>query len=331
MILCDATRAVVLAALAAGTILHIVAWPVVLAVAVIDRLGDTLFTPASMAALPAIVPSSQLEDAWAATEARQYAAGLGGPTLGGLLFSLGAAVPFVGDAISYGVSAITSSRMSGNFGSERSAESRTGLWSEAFEGIRVIWHDAMMRAVIVQAPLINFVFTGVVFTVTVSLRSHGTSAFVIGIAQSAIMVGGLLGAIVAPRLQGRFTLQQLLVALTGGGTICFAVAALVIPSPFVAIPIAVPFFVSPMTNAALFATLLRRTPEELRGRVNNALLQLAVGLAALAPLVAGLLVAHLPSSWAMGIFALGLAMATVLALSLRGLRLAEQGPSSPSA
>lgn len=331
MVACDTVRAVVLGGLAAGVALHLVTWPVVLAVAVLDRLGDTLFTPASTASLPGIVPSRQLEDAWAATEARQYAAGLGGPALGGLLFSLGAAIPFVGDTVSYGISAITSSRMTGEFTPPRSAESRTGLWSEAFEGIRVIWRDPILKAIIVQAPLINFIFTGVVFTVTVSLRSHGSSALVIGLAQSTIMAGGLLGAIAAPRLQGRFSLQRLVVALTGAGAICFGIAALVTPSPLVAIPIAIPFFVSPVTNAALFAVMLRRTPAELRGRVNNALLQLAVGLAAFAPLVAGILVAHLPPSWAMGIFALGLVASTVLALTLRGLRIAEQDRGAPPA
>ncbi len=50
--------------------------------------------------LPAIVADGQLEEAWAATEARDYAASLAGPALGGLLFGLGRAVPFLADAVS---------------------------------------------------------------------------------------------------------------------------------------------------------------------------------------------------------------------------------------
>src|SRR5581483_3343636 len=56
MVLCDAVRAVALGLLAALVLVHAVSWPVVLAVAIVDRAGDTLFTPASMAALPLIVP-----------------------------------------------------------------------------------------------------------------------------------------------------------------------------------------------------------------------------------------------------------------------------------
>ncbi len=170
---------------------------------------------------------------------------------------------------------------------------------------------------------INFAFSGVIFTVTLSLQHHGTSATVIGLTQSAIMVGGLLGAVAAPRFQGRYSLTQLVVALTAGGTILFAVAALIVPSPLMAIPIAIPFFISPVTNAALFAAMLRKTPAEMRGRVNNALLQMATGLAAFSPLVAGLFVAHTSSHWAMGVFALTLSVSAILAITLKGLRNAE--------
>lgn len=330
MVVCDAVRAAVLGALALGVALHVVDWPAVLVAAVVDRLGDTLFTPASISVLPTIVPSPQLEAAWAATEARQYAAGLAGPALGGLLYTFGAAVPFVGDTVSYGVSAVTSARMTGEFGSTRMRDTHTGLWKEALEGIRVIWHDSLLRSVIVQAPLINFMFTGVVFTVTLSLRANGSSGVAIGVAQSVIMVGGLLGAIAAPRIQGRFSLWQLVVVLTGSATVFLLIAAGLSPSPLIAIPIAVPFFVSPTTNAGLFAAMLRRTPEALRGRVNNALLQLATGLAALAPFVAGLLVEHLTPAWAMGAFAAGMGLCTVLALLLPGLRSAGRGADEAS-
>jgi hypothetical protein len=52
-----------------------------------------VFTPASTAALPGIVPDSQLQEAWAATEARTWGAGLAGPVLGGVLFQHGSSDP----------------------------------------------------------------------------------------------------------------------------------------------------------------------------------------------------------------------------------------------
>jgi MFS family permease len=325
MIICDGVRAIVLAALAVGVVLHAVSWPVVLLVAVIDRSGDAFFTPASTAALPAIVADEQLEGAWAATEARQYAASLGGPALGGALFSLGRAVPFVGDAVSYGISTVTSVKIRGKFApAEREHDP---LWREALDGIRLIWRDALLRAVVIQAPLINFAFTGIIYTVTLALRTHGTSPAVIGLTQAGVMAGGLFGAIVAPKLQGRFTLAQLVVLLTGVGAACFVLAALIVPSPLVGLAIAVPLILSPTVNAGLFAAMLRKTPEEMRGRVNAALMQMATGLAALAPLAAGILVEKVSSHWAMGAFAATLCVSAILALTLKGLRQAEAAPA----
>src|SRR5262249_17941741 len=69
MIVCDSIRAAVLALLAVLVLVHLVSWPVVLAVAVIDGAANVLFDPSASAVLPALVADQQLEQAWAATEA----------------------------------------------------------------------------------------------------------------------------------------------------------------------------------------------------------------------------------------------------------------------
>lgn len=328
MVTCDVVRMAVLGLLAVGVFEHWVAWPVVMAVAVVDRMGDTLFSPASMAALPHIVAEDQLEQAWAATEARQYVANLGGPTLGGLLYGVAAAVPFVGDAVSYGVSALTSATLSGDFSTKPADGDRPGLWRESFEGIRVIRRDPLLRAVIVQAPLINLAFNGVIMAIILGMRVGGKTSTQIGLTESLMMVGGLLGAVVATRVQGKLTLQGMVVALTLGGTCLMGVAAVLMPSPLVAAPMAIPFMLAPAANAALFGAMLRQTPEEFRGRVTNSLMQLATALATLAPLIAGLLVESVGAHWAVAAFAGVLAISTVMALSLKGLRDATQSQSA---
>ena len=72
-------------------------------------------------------------------------------------------------------------------------------------------------------------------------------------------------------------------------TLLFGVAALLVPSPVVALPVAIVPLLAPAGNAALFAVMLRSTPEEMRGRVTNTVSMVAMTLAALAPLAAGLL------------------------------------------
>ncbi len=323
MIACDSIRAAVLGLLAGLVLAHLVTWPVVLAVSVIDGAANVLFDPSASAALPGIVADEQLERAWAATEARAYGAGLAGPALGGFLFGLGRAVPFLGDALSYLVSAGMVSRIRGQFRPERTGE-RTGLWREAADGIRLVWSHQLLRAVVIQAPLVNFAFTGVIFTITLALRQHGTAPGVIGLAQAGIAAGGLFGALAAPRLQGRLPLRRLAIMLTVTGTVLFAVAALVLPSPLVAVPVAVTLLLAPAANAALFAAMLRATPDNMRGRVNNTVTQAAMGLATLAPLTAGLLVQHFSGRWALAAFAAAIAAAAILCTILPGLR--DAGP-----
>lgn len=326
MLACDAVRAALLCALGVGVVLHVITWPVVLVVAVADRVGDTLFSPASMAAVPKIVEDAQLETAFAASEARQHAASLVGPSLGGALYGIGRAVPFLGDALSYGISVATTAGIRGEFGPVKAE--RRGLWSEAMDGVRLMVREPLLRAVIIQSPLINFAFTGMFFTVILGMRVHGVSSTVIGLTESGIIVGGLAGALLQPRLHRSMTLHQMIVAITLGGCLMMAVASVLMPSPLMAIPLAVPLLLAPTANAGLFAVMLRRTPAELHGRVTNSLLQAATGLAVLAPIVSGVLVQHVSANWAAGTFAATLAVSAVLALTLRSLRDAES-PAAP--
>jgi MFS family permease len=322
MIACDSVRAAVLGLLVVLVLTHLVTWPIVLAVALVDDAANVLFSPSANAALPAIVADEQLEQAWAATEGRTYAAALVGPALGGFLFGLGRAVPFLVDVASYLVSVGTVSRIRGRFRPE--ASTRKALWREAADGIRMVGRNQLLRAVVIQAPLINFAFTGAIFTITLALRRHGVAPGTIGLAQAGIGAGGLLGALAVPRLQGRLSLWRLQVLLTVGGAAMFAVAALLLPSPLVALPVAVVILLGPTANAALFAELLRAIPENMRGRVSNTVIMAATGLAALAPLTAGLLVQHFSGRWAMAAFAIAIAAAALSSIILPGFR--DTGP-----
>jgi MFS family permease len=140
---------------------------------------------------------------------------------------------------------------------------------------------------------------------------------VIGLAEAVIMMGGLIGAVVAPWIRERATIRQAVLLITVSGSLMMLVAAAVIPSPFVAIPLALPLIVSPATNAALFSLVLRRTPPAAHGRINNGLLQVATALAALAPFASGLVVERASAGWAMLLFAVALAVVVPIALVVR--------------
>ena len=88
------------------------------------------------------------------------------------------------------------------------------------DGLRLVWRVPVLRTVVIAAPLVNFAFTGVFFTVTLAMRQHGTSTAVIGLVQAGIAAGGLLGAVLAPRLQGRLRLSTMAAAIDTAGRCC---------------------------------------------------------------------------------------------------------------
>ncbi|MGH3234248.1 MAG: MFS transporter [Streptosporangiaceae bacterium] len=327
MITCDAVRAALLALLGVLIAVHLASWPAVLVVSLIEGGLGGLFAPSAAAAPPSIVAEEQLVEAWAATEGRTWAAALAGPALGGLLFGAGRAVPFLADAVSYAASFGTVSRIRGRFRPEGAPE-RKALRHEVLDGLRIVWQIPLLRAVAVLGPLVNFAFTGVLFAITVGLRQHGTSATVIGLVQGAIMTGGVLGAPVAPLLQRRLRPGAMALTMILAGALMFAIAAVVIPSPLVALPVAVVVLLAPAGNSGLFASALRQAPEEMRGRVTSTVTMTAMSLASLAPLLAGLLVEHVSASWAVGAFAAADAIAAVLALAMPGLQDAGSPPTA---
>lgn len=86
-----------------------------------------------------------------------------------------------------------------------------------------------------------------------------------------------------------------------------------------AVPVALAVLLGLAANAAMLAATQRMTPEAMRGRVNGAMYQAAMSLAALAPLTAGLLVQHLSGQWAVAAFTAASGVAALVCAVLPGL------------
>jgi MFS family permease len=302
MVACDIVRAAALGALVALIVGHVVTWWAVLIVALVDALVGGLFGPAQFAALPTIVPSEQLEAAVAADEGRAHGVALAGPPLGGALFGLSRFAPFLADAVSYIASFTLVSRLRGNFRA-RGGPERRRVDREIVEGLRLVLGTPLLRALLVQAPLINFAWSGAGYTVIIALRRHGTAPAVIGLVESAIATGGLVGAFLSPRIQRRFSLAALLSTLNFLSAALCAVTAVLVPSLWLTAPLSLTLLLAPALNASITASFLRTTPEHLRGRGVSTMGFFTGGLQAIAPLTGGLLLAQVSAHWALGVFA----------------------------
>jgi MFS family permease len=110
MIVVDCARAAALGSLALAVALDAVAFGHIVAVAAVEGVGTVFFEVAEGSALPKVVADRHLHAALARNSARAHTAALAGLPLGGALFGLGRAVPFVFDAVSYLMSSRRTSR-----------------------------------------------------------------------------------------------------------------------------------------------------------------------------------------------------------------------------
>ncbi len=101
MLVSDAIRIVAIGSLVVSLAFHHLTFAQIAIVAFVEGSAFVFFNIAEVGALRSVVPSVQLPDAAAAEQARFATVTLVGPSLGGALFGLGRAVPFLVDAVSY--------------------------------------------------------------------------------------------------------------------------------------------------------------------------------------------------------------------------------------
>ena len=289
MLVCDGVRIIAFVGLGLAVAAGRAGIPLIIAVAVVDAVASTLFQTAEHASLRSIVPAGQLPAAVARNEARSYGTSLAGPPLGGLLFGLSHALPFAGNAVSYLLSLIGVALIRKPLQAARE-EAPASHGAALAEGLRFVFGQPFLRAVLLIAAPLNFAITGFLFSIVVILQRHGTAPAVIGAAETIVGVGGLLGAFAAPALQSRVSFAVLIRAICWAGAGLMALSALLTASVLAAVPIGILVFLAPAGNAALFGYQAAITPDRLQGRVLSVVLMVATSAAALAPLLSGVIV-----------------------------------------
>jgi MFS family permease len=165
----------------------------------------TLFDAALYAMIPALVPKERLSDANSYVTASLQAMVAFGPLVGGFLTFV-FATPAVGlfvNGLTFVVSAWTL-KWVGRVPSHasKSGAPRTSVWEEFLAGIRHIWREPRLRISTISAAVPNFVmgFMEATFVVLATIVLQTETAAQIGILYFFMGVGGLVGALVAPRV-----------------------------------------------------------------------------------------------------------------------------------
>jgi len=316
MIGADGVRAVAIASLAAAILLDRVAFWEIAFVALVEGTGSVFFIAARTGALRAVVSLRQLPAAAGAEQARSAAVRLAGPPLGGALFGLGRAVPFLVDAASYAFSIVSLTAMGTPFQEKREIDT-SRLRSQVAEGFRFLWSQPFLRTCAFLYGLGNFALPGVLLVIVVLGKRQGLSSGEIGALFAAFGAFTLIGSLVSPLFRRAFSMRTILFIelWTWLGSSAF----LIWPSVYVLTAGILPQALAmPMTDSVVIGYRVAITPDRLLGRVESVRSNISLLISPLGPLTAGLLLSSVS------------ARATIAVFAAFGLVLAVWGTLSPS-
>jgi hypothetical protein len=303
-----------LRALAIGTLAllvvtdQIVFWVIPL-VALVEGSGAAVYSAAGAGALRSVVPKSQLPAAVAVVTGRDAAISLAAPPLGGALFTLGRALPFVAHTSSYLFATLALLAMRTPFEEARERETAP-LRARLAEGFRFIWHHPFQRTTAFLFGLTNFIGPGVLLAIVVIGKEEGLAGGEIGVLLASFGSCLLLGSFLSPVVRRRLPIRgvMLLELWTWVGCALF----LVWPSVYVLTASILPTALAiPSTNSVVHSYQLTLTPDRLVGRAESVRYTIALAIAPLGPLAAGVLLDATSERIAIGVFA---AVGLVLAL-----------------
>jgi predicted MFS family arabinose efflux permease len=311
MIVSDIVRAGAVTSIVVAVSLHRLTFAQIAIVAFVEGSMYVFFNVAEIGALRAVVPSRQLPAAAAAEQARYSTVTIVAPPLGGSLFGIGRALPFLADAISYAFSLASLLAIRTPFQEERAHE-KVPVRTQLAEGFRWLWGHKFLRTCAILFTWVNVVFEATFLVLIVVGRRQGLSGGQIGALIAAIGFVSLAGSLASPRLQKRFSMRQFVV---GGFWLQLSIVAFVVkPSIYVLLAGTVPAaFMGPSVNAVVIGYRVAVVPDRLTGRVNSVARTIALLGMPLGPLSAGLLLGSFSARATVGVYVCLLLLLCVIA------------------
>ena len=224
MIACDVISALLYASLPVAAWLGVLATGQVVIAALLAGAANVFFTTAYQVCLPALVTPAELVEGNARLQGGASAAAIGGRGLAGLIAqAIGPAAALLVNAVSFVVSALCLLHIRPEAPEAREArEARenpvtpgrraSSIRAEAWQGICFVARDPYLRAMTLYAAVANLAYTGNLALVVVFLvRVVGLGSAAVGLLLAAGGIGGVLGALGAPRLTRAFGTARTLV------------------------------------------------------------------------------------------------------------------------
>ncbi|GAA2039955.1 MFS transporter [Polymorphospora rubra] len=301
LLLAAAAMAVVLVAVAAG----VPTLALLAGAAFVEGVAQAGYESAGAGAIRRVLPADD-KKALARLEARNHAAQIAGPVLGGALYQLGRWVPFLVDVVSYVVAAGLVAAIRTDLTPDR--QERTSFLTDLRAGLRFVWRQPVLRFVTIWAAGINFVFGALIYHAILTAGRQGAPAASIGLLLTLASVGGLVGALGAPLVFSRVRPMTVVVFASWAMVALVVVMSQARQTWTYGLLFGLVFLLSPLLGVIFQSRAIELTPDAMQGRVATVMGTVGEVLQTPAPLLAGVLVAWQSPTVVALVFAAALAV-----------------------
>jgi MFS family permease len=291
MVLVQGVQALLVALLAAVTMLNAGHIALLYAVAFTLGVAETVAKIAAQKLIPAVVPAELLEQANGRQNASLFTAKeFLGPPLGTLLFWLAAPLPLWADVATFAVSAVLIARIAARTWQAAPA-TRRSLRAEIGEGLRWLAGHRLLRTLSLLSGVANLANYMAMATLVLFARQRlGLTEVGYGLLVGVMAVGGIAGSLLSRRIVARFGGRAVVTATLFTTPLAMLGIGLLARDPLtLGLLATVSSFGASLWNVASGSLRQRTVPGDLLGRVSSAGLLLAWGVQPLGAVLGGLI------------------------------------------
>ncbi|ARO12951.1 hypothetical protein BMR99_11215 [Propionibacterium freudenreichii] len=277
---------------------HALSLWLLVAIFVAAQLCDGLFGMADNAALRSIVrDDEQFVQVTGINQGREAAVRVGGGPIGGLLYAVGAAIPFLVSGALLGLLIASARAIRADLrppAAPKTSEPRRGIvrsvGQSVAQGVTFLWGHHILRTLAIAALFINAAFSVVISTALLGLLGDGYSALQLSYLEAVYGAVMLVTALVAAKVVGRLPTGRLLMGAQVF-IVCVAVGAAGWHSyAMLFVWLSLYGLVTPLFATSLSGYTFARTPDRLQGRVHSAAALLELSATMVIPALAGWMV-----------------------------------------
>lgn len=209
LIWCDLIRFAAIAVIPLAWWAGVLSVGLIFACVAVASAASVFFNIGYTATIAAVVPAGQRVTAYSHMESSRTVSEVVGPAVAGGLYAISGIWSLVIDAVTFLFSGGTVRAMR-PYGPERASD-RPGMIARLRAGVRLNWHDPILRGTVIGVTLMNL--GGPIFVTVLPIlayRGLGLSAGTFGAVMSVAAVAAVLGALVAPRVSRRLEPARLM-------------------------------------------------------------------------------------------------------------------------